>query len=165
MTAYGETLARYRDEVGLNQRQLGAAIGLDHTQVNKIERGHRPPLGAKYVQPLVRALHLSRSEAEKLVVDLGGLSPKVLDFMGDVADGQPVKSKQQAIPTPLPTMARPALSPLDSLYDAIFYQIETDTDSRNLSEEEKKRWAAGLLEANKLLLNMIKPQLEKRKED
>jgi transcriptional regulator with XRE-family HTH domain len=80
MSEYGETLARYRDDAGLNQRELGAAIGLDYTQLNKIEHGHRPPLRAKYMKPLVRALRLEKSQAEKLV-DLAGLSRKVLDFM------------------------------------------------------------------------------------
>src|SRR5688500_17715678 len=109
MTEYGETLARYRHEAGLNQRMLGAAIGLDPTQVNKIERGHRPPLGAKYVKPLVRALRLSRSEAENLVVDLGGLSPKVLDFMGGVADGE-AEEEEKGSSTPIDRVAHPALS-------------------------------------------------------
>jgi transcriptional regulator with XRE-family HTH domain len=93
MTAYGEALARYRIEAGLNQRELGAAIGLDSTQLNKVERGHRPPLGAKYVKPLVRALRLTQSEAKHLVVDLAGLSPKVLDFMDE---GENVEAEEEA---------------------------------------------------------------------
>ncbi len=79
MSEFGEALARYRNEAGLNQRELGAAIGLDSTQVNKIERGHRPALGAKYMIPLVRALRLNQTQAKDLV-QLAGYSPKVLEF-------------------------------------------------------------------------------------
>jgi transcriptional regulator with XRE-family HTH domain len=83
MSEFGEAMARYRIEAGLNQRELGAAIGLDPTQVNKVERGHRPPLGAKYMKPLVRVLRLNQSEAKKLV-QLAGLSPKVLEVQDEV---------------------------------------------------------------------------------
>jgi len=98
MTEYGETLARYRDEAGLSQRELGAAIGLDYTQLNKIEHGHRPPLRAKYMEPLVRGLRLNRSQAEKLV-DLAGLSRKVLDFM-DAASNALAQESGRVQPTP-----------------------------------------------------------------
>jgi transcriptional regulator with XRE-family HTH domain len=83
MSEFGEALARYRIEAGLNQRQLGAAIGLDSTQVNKIERGHRPALGAKYMMPLVRALRLNQTQAKDLV-QLAGHSPKVLEFQAKI---------------------------------------------------------------------------------
>jgi transcriptional regulator with XRE-family HTH domain len=92
---YGETLARYRIEAGLNQRELGKAISLDSTQLNKVERGHRPPLGAKYMKPLVRALRLRRSQAENLA-DLADLSRKILDFMDEGEDGESqVEGEQQ----------------------------------------------------------------------
>jgi transcriptional regulator with XRE-family HTH domain len=87
MSEFGEALARYRTEAGLDQRQLGAAIGLDPTQVNKIERGHRRPLRAKYMVPLVRALRLGQSQALHLV-QLAGHSPKVLEAQNS-ASGQP----------------------------------------------------------------------------
>lgn len=100
MSEYGETLARYRDEAGLSQRELGAAIGLDYTQLNKIEHGHRPPLRAKYMKPLVRALRLEKSKAENLV-DLAGQSRKVLDFMDEAADGTAfVQGSGRGQPTP-----------------------------------------------------------------
>lgn len=83
MSEFGKALARYRNEAGLNQRQLGAAIGLDSTQVNKVERGHRPPLGAKYMMPLVRALRLNQAKAKDLV-QLAGHSPKVLEFQAKI---------------------------------------------------------------------------------
>jgi transcriptional regulator with XRE-family HTH domain len=83
MSEFGKALACYRNEAGLNQRQLGAAIGLDSTQVNKIERGHRPPLGAKYMMPLVSALRLNQTKAKHLL-QLAGHSPKVLEFQAKI---------------------------------------------------------------------------------
>jgi len=148
MTAYGEALARYRNEAGLNQRKLGAAIGLDPTQVNKIERGHRPPLGAKYIKPLVRALRLSRSEAENLVVDLGGLPRKVLDFMDDEA----VKPKQQADSTPRPIMANPVVEVGDTLLGTTGQYIDRLIASGGLSPEEEDEMAAALIEMTKRFL-------------
>jgi transcriptional regulator with XRE-family HTH domain len=106
MSEFGKALTRYRTEAGLNQRELGAAIGLDSTQLNKIERGHRPPLGAKFMRPVVRALRLNQSEAENLV-DLARLPRKVLDFMDEVVDGQGLGSVQTHQKT---TTARDALA-------------------------------------------------------
>jgi transcriptional regulator with XRE-family HTH domain len=160
MSEYGETLARYLREAGLNQRELGAAIGLDSTQVNKIIRGRRPPLGAKYMEPLVRALRLSRSEAEKLA-DLADLPRKVLDFMDEVAANQAVKSEQQAISTPMPTMGHPALTLPDSLLIITFGQIEAIFKSKHFSEEQMKSAATELLESAKQIARLIKPEPEK----
>jgi transcriptional regulator with XRE-family HTH domain len=165
MSEFGETLARYRDEAGLNQRELGAAIGLDHTQLNKIERGHRPPLGAKYVKPLVRALRLSRSEAKHLVVDLAGLSPKVLDFMDEKGDDKAVTSKQQAGSTSLPTMAHAAIAPSALLHGATGGQIERLIAAARLTEEEEDEVSAALIEMTQRLLSIIETQRKMRKED
>jgi transcriptional regulator with XRE-family HTH domain len=163
MSEYGETLARYRDEAGLSQRALGAAIGLDYTQLNKIEHGHRPPLRAKYMEPLVHALRLNRSQAEKLV-DLAGLSHKVLDFMDEVVDGQTVRQgqgRQQVASVPMPSLGSPAMTLADSLLDITFEQIETIIESKNFSKEQMERMAAGLIDAAKLLARAIKPEHEK----
>jgi transcriptional regulator with XRE-family HTH domain len=161
MTAYGEALARYRDEAGLNQRELGAAIGLDPTQVNKIERGHRPPLGAKYVKTLVRALRLSRSEAENLVVDLGGLSRKMLDFMDEVEEGEAAEEEDQAVDTALPSVARSAMTLSPLVLEAAFEQIETVFESKHFSKEQMKRAATELVESANQIARLIKPQPEK----
>lgn len=161
MREFGEALARYRNEAGLNQRQLAAAIGLDSTQVNKIERGHRPPLDAKYMKPLVRALRLSRSEALDLV-QKADLSPKVLDFMDEVqAPVYPGMLRKK----PMQSMANPTLALPNSLLYTAFEQIEARIKSRDLSKEQMKRMVAGLTDSTDLLLEVIKPQHKKREED
>jgi transcriptional regulator with XRE-family HTH domain len=138
MTAFGETLARYRTEAGLNQRELGAAIGLDSTQLNKVERGHRPPLGAKYVKPLVLALRLKRSEAENLV-DLAGLSLKVLDFMDNVTGGRAGESKQQAGAQPMTTMANLSVKRPNVLLGARAQEIQRLIALEGLEDEDEEQ--------------------------
>jgi transcriptional regulator with XRE-family HTH domain len=153
MSEFGETLARYRSEAGLNQRELGAAIGLDHTQLNKVERGHRPPLGAKYMKPLVRALRLSRSEALDLV-QKADLSPKVLDFMDEVADGQALGQGQQAISPPRPTTLNPALELPESVFNTVEEEVEEIRDliaSIRLTDDEEEIVKSALDTAKRLL--------------
>jgi transcriptional regulator with XRE-family HTH domain len=151
---YGETLARYRIEAGLNQRELGAAIGLDSTQLNKIEHGHRPPLRAKYMKPLVRALRLEKSQAEKLV-DLAGLSRKVLDFM--VGEGGMEEEEGQAVSRDLPGLVHPAMTLSNLVLEAAFEQIETVFESKHFSKEQMKRAATELIESANQIARLIKP--------
>src|SRR4051812_33012104 len=123
MSEFGEAMARHRNEVGMNQRELAAAISLDPTQVNKVERGQRPPLGAKYMVPLVRALRLTGDEAKNLV-KLAGHSPKVLDFKDEAADGQAVGQGQRAISKPTYSLAAAAKPIPDSLFGTSRQEFE-----------------------------------------
>jgi transcriptional regulator with XRE-family HTH domain len=145
MTEYGETLARYRIEAGLNQRELGAAIGLDSTQLNKVERGHRPPLSAKYVKPLVRALRLSRSEAKHLIIDLAGLSPKMLDFMDD-GEGDEAEKEEQGSDTSTSTMVNAAKPISYSLSGTTGAKVDRLIASGHFSEEEEEEVEAVVME-------------------
>jgi transcriptional regulator with XRE-family HTH domain len=140
MSEYGETLARFRDEAGLSQRDLGAAIGLDPTQVNKIEHGHRPPLRAKYMKPLVRALRLERSQAEKLV-DLARLSRKVLDFM--VEEDEAEEEERRPISTAPSTTANSLVELPARFVGAKAEEVERLIASGGYSEEEEEDvWGA-----------------------
>ena len=78
MSEFGDAVRRYRMALGMSQRQLAHLIGLDSTQLNKVERGHRPAPTARYVAALVPALRLTPQEAEGLAT-LAGLSPMALD--------------------------------------------------------------------------------------
>lgn len=167
MSKFGEALARYRDEAGLNQRELGAAIGLDSTQVNKIERGHRPPLGAKYMKPLVRALRLNEDEALNLL-DLAGLSPKVLEDdvqtpvhprrlrkkAGKFKPGSSQAARGSA--SAIPSGVQSALSIADSVLYITFEQIEALIKYKDFSDEQMRKFAAGLLESAEMLSKVIK---------
>jgi hypothetical protein len=75
--------------------------------------------------------------------------------------GSEPEEEEQAISTPIPTLAHPSLERSDSLLDATWEQIEADIESRHLTKEQMEKLAAGLIEANKLLLNVIKPEREK----
>jgi transcriptional regulator with XRE-family HTH domain len=55
----------------------------------------------------------------------------------------------------------PALGLYDSLLDSTFEQIEDIIESKHFSEEQMKRWTAGLIDAAKLLVKAIKPETEK----
>jgi transcriptional regulator with XRE-family HTH domain len=151
MSEYGETLARYRDEAGLSQRELGAAIGLDYTQLNKIEHGHRPPLRAKYMKPLVRALRLEREQADNLV-DLAGQSRKVLDFMDKDSEA---KEEEQASARLLPTLANLAITlPSSLLLGTIGDEIEEIKrliKSVSFTDEENEVVASHLYTLKRLL--------------
>ena len=164
MTEYGETLARYRFEAGLNQRELGAAIGLDHTQLNKIERGHRPPLGAKYMKPLVRALRLNSSEAENLV-DLASLPRKVLDFMDEVADGQAEEKEGQASDTPTDSAGHPAISVRSLPSSTTGGKVDRRIASGRFSEEEEQEVEAALMELIDRFISFKETQRKMQKED
>jgi transcriptional regulator with XRE-family HTH domain len=191
MSKFGEALARYRNEAGLNQRQLGAAIGLDSTQVNKIERGHRPPLGAKYMKLLVRALQLNQSEAKNLV-QLADHSPKVLEVQDEVQtpvlprilrrkaakfkrveveegeieeeeDKDARGEDDQTSTASLTSLVNPALALTESPLDTAYEQIKAIIKSKQFSDEEMERFVIGLIEAAEVISEAVKPQYGSKK--
>lgn len=86
--------------------------------------------------------------------------PKEKQDQKIVAYGRALKSGTQTISAPMPTASSPALALPDSLTPLLyetFDQIEVRIKSRDLSEEQMKRLAAGLLDSTNLLLEVIKP--------
>lgn len=55
-TRFGEELRRLREEKGLSQQALGAAVGLTQGMIGHIERGLVPGVSAATLYKLVEAL-------------------------------------------------------------------------------------------------------------
>ena len=76
---FGNKIRELRDEQGLLQRQLAAALEIDTPMFSKIERGDRR---AKREQVIKLAELLHQDENEMLI----WLADKVLDAVGDEND-------------------------------------------------------------------------------
>jgi transcriptional regulator with XRE-family HTH domain len=190
--AFGAKVEEYRERLGMMQKELAKKVGLSPSHLNRIENGTREPPRVGTVRRMIKALRLTEDGANELV-ELAGLSPLVLqknsskkDLKGAVrvktagrkdkqnqrivGHSQALKSGTQTISTPLHSTAHSgtihsAMTLPDSLLYITFDQIEARIKSRDLSEEQMKRMADGLLDSTDLLLEVIKPQHEGREED
>lgn len=61
LTAFGQSVRKYRDAKGYSQEELAEKADLDRTYISDIERGTRNP-GVKNVVCLAKALGVSSSE-------------------------------------------------------------------------------------------------------
>jgi transcriptional regulator with XRE-family HTH domain len=143
----GERIASLMEALSLNASELSARTGISVSYLTRILRG-------EVVNPTID--FVSRLAA--------GLGVTETQLLRDDAAGQASGQGQQAISALIPTLAHPALDLSHSVLDAAFEQIEADIEPRHLSKEQLERLAAGLIEANRLLANMIKPEHEKSKE-
>jgi transcriptional regulator with XRE-family HTH domain len=75
-------------------------------------------------------------------------------------DGEVEAEKAQASKGSTYSSLNPALSLYDSLLDSTFEQLEGISESKHFSEEQMKRWTAGLIDAGRLLAKAIKPENE-----
>ena len=77
---FGNKIRELRDEQGLLQRQLAAALKIDTPMFSKIERGERRAKREQVVK-LAELLHQDENEMLKL-----WLADKVIDAVGDEND-------------------------------------------------------------------------------
>ena len=77
---FGKKIRTLREERGMLQRQLSAALEIDTPMYSKIERGERP---AKQSQLPILAKIFQVDEKELLTI---WLADKVLDIMADAGD-------------------------------------------------------------------------------
>ena len=77
---FGKKIRTLREERGMLQRQLSAALEIDTPMYSKIERGERP---AKRSQLPILAKIFQVDEKELLAI---WLADKVLDIMADAGD-------------------------------------------------------------------------------
>ena len=77
---FGKKVRELREERGMLQRQLSAALEIDTPMYSKIERGERP---AKRSQLPILAKIFQVDEKELLTI---WLADKVLDIMADAGD-------------------------------------------------------------------------------
>lgn len=81
MDAYGNALRQYRQGRGISQRALAREIGLNPTLVNRSEAGDRGPGSPDEVASIARALKLTASEHDHLLV-LAGYWPAAFLALG-----------------------------------------------------------------------------------
>ncbi|WP_106829326.1 helix-turn-helix domain-containing protein [Parabacteroides pacaensis] len=77
---FGNKIKELRDEQGLLQRQLAAALEIDTPMFSKIERGNRRAKREQVIK-LAELLHQDEKEMLKL-----WLADKVIDAVGDEDD-------------------------------------------------------------------------------
>jgi transcriptional regulator with XRE-family HTH domain len=64
----GAALKRLREQRGMSQRELGAAVGVNSATISRLEHGHRQPR-AVTVARLAQAFELDVGSLEQLVHD------------------------------------------------------------------------------------------------
>jgi transcriptional regulator with XRE-family HTH domain len=147
----GDTILAWREFKGLRSTEFAKLAGVSKGYLSAVEHNKRVNPQPKYLEKIADALDVPLEDI------LGRrMPPKKRDRK---------MLKRATGPTPQPTMARSALALPNSLLYLTFAQIEALIKSRDLSDEQMKRIAAGLIDASDLLLDMIKPQHEKREED
>ena len=77
---FGNKIRELRDEQGLLQRQLAAALEIDTAMFSKIERGDRRAKREQVIK-LAELLHQDENEMLKL-----WLADKIIDALGDEND-------------------------------------------------------------------------------
>jgi transcriptional regulator with XRE-family HTH domain len=155
----GDTILAWREFMGLRSTEFAKLAGISKGYLSAVEHNKRANPQPKYLEKIADALDVSLEDI------LGRqMPPKKRDRKKLKRTTGPTQSPKQPT-TPQPTMAGSALALPDSLLYLTFAQIEARIESRDLSDEQLKRIAAGLIDASDLLLDMIKPQHEKREED
>ncbi len=86
MTPFGKRLRDLRQERGMNQKQLAAALHVSPAYLSALEHGRRPPPTFQFVQKVIGVFNVIWDEAEELqrlaahshpriVIDTSGLDP------------------------------------------------------------------------------------------
>jgi transcriptional regulator with XRE-family HTH domain len=151
----GTVIRAWRIFRGFSSTELAEKAGVRLGYLSEIEHDRSIRPYEDYLEKLADALDVPLKDI------LGRrMPPKTGSRKGLKRATGPTPSPKQPA-TPQPTMARSALALPDSLLYLTFAQIEARIESRDLSDEQLKRIAAGLIDASDLLLDMIKPQHEK----
>jgi transcriptional regulator with XRE-family HTH domain len=138
----GDVVLAWRKFRGLRSTELVQKAGIKKGYLSALEHNKRATPQEVYLAKLADALDVP-------LQDIYGrrMPPK----KGEAEE------EDQAVSPALPDLAHPALALSNLVLEAAFEQIEADIKSRHLSKEQMERLTTGLIEANKLLLNLIKP--------
>jgi transcriptional regulator with XRE-family HTH domain len=174
----GDVILAWRKFRGLRSTELVKKARIKKGYLSAVEHNKRANPQEEYLVKLADALEVPLQDIygrrmppekredgkaeEEEAKDAGG---KEKQDQNAVGLGRGLKAGTQAISTPMPTAANPALALPDSLLYITFEQMETLIRSRDLSKEQMRRMTAGLLDSTNLLLEVIKPQHEGPEED
>jgi transcriptional regulator with XRE-family HTH domain len=150
----GVVIRAWRIFRGFSSTELAEKAGVRLGYLSEIEHDRKIRPDEDYLEKLANALHVPLKDI------LGRRMPPKKRGRIKLKRAPGAMQTQKQPTAPQPTIARSALALPDSLLYLTFAQIEARIDSRDLSEEQMKRMAAGLLDSTDLLLDMIKPQYE-----
>lgn len=91
MTPFGERLRELRDQHGMNQKQLAAALHVSPAYLSALEHGRRSPPTFQFVQKVIGVFNIIWDEAEELqrlaalsnprvTIDTSGLDPAATEL-------------------------------------------------------------------------------------
>jgi transcriptional regulator with XRE-family HTH domain len=96
MTPFGAKLRKLREERGLTQAQMAAAVHVSPAYLSALEHGKRGRPSWHLIQSLIAHLNVIWDDAEELVrlarlshpkvtIDTSGLSPKATEFANELS--------------------------------------------------------------------------------